>query len=45
MMKTTAWLTPGNAPGKKVAVASKSKPKTNGGVFAAMMIDSDSDSD
>lgn len=45
MMKTTAWLTPGNAPRKKVAVASKSKPKTNGGVFAAMMIDSDSDSD
>lgn len=45
MMKTTAWLTPGNALEKKAAVAGKSKPKKNGSVFAAMMIDSDSDSD
>jgi hypothetical protein len=45
-----AWLTPGGlaarqtALGKKAA-ASKSKPKSGGGVFAAMMIDSDSDGD
>jgi len=45
MIKTTAWLTPGNALEKKAAVAGKSKSKTNGSVFAAMMIDSDSDSD
>jgi hypothetical protein len=31
--------------GKKAASANKSKPKTPGGVFAAMMIDSDSDGD
>lgn len=45
MMKTAAWLTPGNALGKKATVGVKSNSKTNGGVFAAMMIDSDSDSD
>jgi hypothetical protein len=46
-----AWLAPGGlaakqtALGKKAASANKSKPKTPGGVFAAMMIDSDSDGD
>jgi hypothetical protein len=46
-----AWLTPGGlaamqtALGKKASAASKSKPKSGGGVFAAMMIDGDSDSD
>ena len=46
-----AWLTPGGlaakqtALGKKASAASKSKPKSGGGVFAAMMIGSDSDSD
>eukprot|EP00804_Cyclotella_cryptica_P005614 CCRYP_000003-RA/>CCRYP_000003-RA protein AED:0.22 eAED:0.22 QI:0/-1/0/1/-1/1/1/0/451 len=44
----TNWVTPGglaarhSALGKKT-VASKSKPKSGGGVFAAMMMDSDSD--
>ena len=47
--RSTAWLTPGgvaskqNALGKKTVAAKKPKPK--GGVFAAMMMDSDSDSD
>lgn len=46
----TTWLTPGGlaakqaALGKKTAAAKKSKPK-GGGVFSAMMMDSDSDSD
>ncbi|KAL3778363.1 hypothetical protein ACHAW5_008306 [Stephanodiscus triporus] len=46
-----AWLTPGGlaakqtALGKKASAASKSKPKSGDGVFAAMMIGSDSDSD
>lgn len=45
-----AWHTPGGnaakqaALGKKTAAA-KSKPTSSGGVFAAMMMDSDSDSD
>ncbi|KAL7463563.1 hypothetical protein ACHAXS_010731 [Conticribra weissflogii] len=51
-MTTTNWLSPGGLAAKqaalgKKAVASKTK-KTNGGgggVFAAMMLDSDSDSD
>jgi hypothetical protein len=47
----SAWQTPGGsaagraALGGKNATAVKSKPKSGGGVFAAMMIDSDSDSD
>ncbi|KAL3798505.1 hypothetical protein ACHAWO_002604 [Cyclotella atomus] len=46
---STNWVTPGGlaakqaALGKKTAV--KSKPKSGGGVFAAMMMDSDSDSE
>jgi len=50
--RSTAWLTPGSggvaakqaAAGKKALAAKKAKPK-GGGVFAAMMMDSDSDSD
>jgi len=48
---TTNWLTPGGLAAKQAALGKKaaaSKPKkTNGGggVFAAMMLDSDSDSD
>jgi hypothetical protein len=38
-------LTPGNTFGEKSAVADKSKAKTNGGVYASMTIDSDSDRD
>ncbi len=45
-----AWLTPGGLAAKqtalgKKAVASKSKPKSGGGVFSTMMLDSDSDGD
>eukprot|EP00578_Thalassiosira_sp_NH16_P031364 CAMPEP_0181081340 /NCGR_PEP_ID=MMETSP1071-20121207/3051_1 /TAXON_ID=35127 /ORGANISM="Thalassiosira sp., Strain NH16" /LENGTH=457 /DNA_ID=CAMNT_0023162883 /DNA_START=49 /DNA_END=1422 /DNA_ORIENTATION=+ len=46
----TTWLTPGGLAakqaslGKKTAAAKKSKPR-GGGVFSAMMMDSDSDSD
>lgn len=47
---TPTWLTPGGVGAKqaalaKKAAAKKSKPKSSGGVFAAMMLDSDSDSD
>ena len=51
MKSNTAWLTPGgvaskqNALGKKTVAAKKPKQKGGGGVFAAMMMDSDSDSD
>ena len=46
---TTNWVTPGGLAAKQAALgkkaAAKSKPKSGGGVFAAMMLDSDSDSD
>lgn len=47
---STTWLTPGGLAAKqaalgKKAAAKKPKPKSSGGVFAAMMMDSDSDSD
>jgi len=41
---TTAWVTPGMAKKKKAPVKTK-KTGGSGGVFAAMMMDSDSDSD
>mmetsp|Transcript_5413 Transcript_5413/g.12293 ORF Transcript_5413/g.12293 Transcript_5413/m.12293 type:complete len:450 (-) Transcript_5413:113-1462(-) len=45
----TTWLTPGGLAAKQSALgkraAKKPKPKSSGGVFAAMMMDSDSDSD
>lgn len=45
----TTWLTPGGLASKQAALgkkaAKKPKPKSSGGVFAAMMMDSDSDSD
>jgi hypothetical protein len=45
-----AWLAPGGLAARQTALgkkapASKSKPTSGGGVFAAMMIDSDSDGD
>ncbi|EJK45402.1 hypothetical protein THAOC_35987 [Thalassiosira oceanica] len=44
--KNTTWLTPGNSGlAAKSKAAKKNKPKSSGGVFAAMMLDSDSDSD
>ena len=44
--KNTTWLTPSNSGlTAKSKAAKKSKPKSSGGVFAAMMLDSDSDSD
>lgn len=46
---TPKWVTPGGVAAKQTALgkkaATKSKPKSGGGVFAAMMMDSDSDSD
>jgi hypothetical protein len=47
----SAWQTPGGSAAGRAALGGmnsttgKSKPKSGGGVFAAMMIDSDSDSD
>lgn len=46
VVKTTTWMTPGSSGlTAKSKAAKKNKPKSSGGVFAAMMLDSDSDSD